>query len=388
MRGAFKVAAAIVLCAAAPTAASAQCTVSGPDSMCAGQSVELCAAEGTSEWTWTGPGGVLLGSSRCISVSAPGTYRVRLFDGDNGLFFTCERTVSVASCDTTPPPPPPPPPSSGPSCPRSAAWWWKQCAASPHPASITAERFASLSACADARSFAIDAKAGAAMCEVLERKGPLGDVRTRALRQFAALQMNLCAREQGMQDGRGGFGLDAAGTTSGLPGVADGTTLSAWASAADAELTALGSRSLRERSVKRAYRKLRVQAFLLNHGRGLARTCSQTASSREVDDEPEASISFEADEAGLVVERITPNPSRGAVRIAWSLPVDAEVELSVVDIAGRTVRELVRGHQAAGSREFVWDGAAADGRPLRSGAYFVRGRVAGESVQARLVLVR
>ncbi len=382
MRGVSRAVAVVVLSAAAPAIARAQCTVMGPDTLCAGQSVQLCGQSGPNEWTWTGPGGEALGVERCITVTAPGTYTLRQFDGDNGLFWTCEKTVVAGACD----PPPPPPPSVA--CPRTAAWWWRQCRASGNSTpAIPPSAFASLAACADARSSAIDAKVGLAMCDVIERLGHRGNVRTRALRQFAAMQLNLCAREQGVPDQRGiGFGLDGSTAIVGLPGVPDGTLLASWVAATDAELTDLGSRSLRDRVVKRAYQRLRMQAFALNHGRGLGRACADSPTSREPDDEPE--LSFEDGGEVLVIESLTPNPARGAVRIAWSLPQAADVELSLVDIAGRTVRELVRGPQPAGSRELVWDGAAADGRPLRSGAYFVHGRVGGEVVQARLVLVR
>jgi len=375
--------AVLVLSTAAPTIARAQCTVVGPDTLCTGQSVELCGQSGPNEWTWTGPAGEALGNERCITVSAPGTYTLRQFDGDNGLFFTCQRTLVAASCD-----PPPPPPPSGAACPRSAAWWWRQCRASGSGSpTLSPSAFASLAACADARSSAIDAKSGLAMCDVIERLGHRGDVRTRALRQFAAMQLNLCAREQGVPDQRGGvFGLDGATAIVGLPGVTDGTSIASWVAATDAELTGLESRSLRDRAVKRAYQRLRAQAFALNHGRGLGRTCANAPTAREPDDEPE--LTHEGGDGRLVIESLTPNPSRGVVRIAWSLPSAADVELSVVDIAGRTVRELVRGPQNAGAREIVWDGAASDGRPLRTGAYFVHGRVGSEVVRARLVLVR
>lgn len=379
----IQTAAALALCAAAPGLAQAQCSVTGPDSVCPSQPADLCGDPGNNQWTWTGPNGEALGSARCIQVTAPGTYTLRQFDADNGLMFTCQRTLAAAECDSTPPPP-----STGPSCPRTAAWWWRQCRTTESRPGLSPGAFASAASCADARSNSIDAKAGAAMCEVIAPQGRSGTPRSRALRQFAVVQLNLCARAQSMPDTRGNaVGLDPGAALVGVPGVADGTTLGAWASSVDAELGSLAKASVRDRSAQRAYRRIRMQAYMINHGRGSGSPCGATPMSNEPDDEPELSTS-EMSDAGLVIERITPNPSRGAVRIAFSLPQGADVQLSVVDIAGRIVRELTSGQHPAGSGALVWDGTAEDGRPLRSGAYFVHGRVDGEAVQARMVLVR
>ena len=384
MRLAWQAGAALVLGVAAPGMAMAQCTVVGPDSVCAGSTIELCGQDGPHLWQWFGPSGAAIGETRCISVGEPGLYTLRWFDGDNGLWFTCQQSVRAGDCDAPPPPPP-----SGEECPRSAAWWWRQCASSGGSVSLSGASFAAAAVCADARSAAVDAKGGAAMCEVIARPGRTADIRTRALRQFAVLQLNLCAREQGLTDARGNrIGLDAASLTAGLPGVADGTRVSDWAALAEAELQSLASRSLRERAVRRAYQRLRMQARLINVGRSGATPCGASPMGSEPDDEPELAFAAEGEAPALAIERLSPNPSRGAVRISWSLSAASEVELSVVDIAGRTVRELVRGGRSAGAHELVWDGAGEDGRPLRAGAYFVRGRVGDERVQARLMLVR
>ena len=380
----IQTAAAIALCAAAPGLAQAQCSVTGPDSVCPSQPADLCGDPGNNQWTWTGPSGEALGSARCIQVTAPGTYTLRQFDADNGLMFTCQRTLAAAVCDTTPPPP-----STGPSCPRTAAWWWRQCRTAESRPSLSPGAFAAAASCADARSNAIDAKAGAAMCELIAPQGRTGTPRSRALRQFAVVQLNLCARAQGMPDSRGNaVGLDPGVLLVSVPGVAGGTTLGAWAASVDAELGSLAKASVRDRSARRAYQRIRMQAYLINHGRGCGSPCGATPMSNEPDDEPEESMLMQTSDAGLVIEGIAPNPSRGPVRIRWSLPRAADVSLAVVDIAGRTVRELASGQHSAGSNDLVWDGTADDGRVLRSGAYFVHGRVDGEVVQARMVLVR
>ncbi len=67
-----------------------------------------------------------------------------------------------------------------------------------------------------------------------------------------------------------------------------------------------------------------------------------------------------------------PNPAGGATRISWGIDRAGRVDLSVYDVAGRRVRNLVRGRFGAGSHTARWDGRDAHGRRVASGVYFVR----------------
>ncbi len=80
----------------------------------------------------------------------------------------------------------------------------------------------------------------------------------------------------------------------------------------------------------------------------------------------------------------SPNPSRGDVRFALALPRDAEVTLTVYDVAGRQVGEPVTGRLPAGYHQLLWS-APSD----HSGVYFGLLRVDGEvKGERRVVLVR
>jgi len=74
----------------------------------------------------------------------------------------------------------------------------------------------------------------------------------------------------------------------------------------------------------------------------------------------------------------SPNPSRGDVRLAYSLAKGASVDLGIFDLQGRRVRELVSGWHEAGAAQARWDGARKDGARVANGTYFARLRVAGE----------
>lgn len=86
-----------------------------------------------------------------------------------------------------------------------------------------------------------------------------------------------------------------------------------------------------------------------------------------------------------------PNPTRAQAMLAFELPREGEVEVQVIDLAGRVVQSLLPGRLPAGSHTLDWQPRAADGRPLARGVYFARLMLSGdagtESRQQRIVLV-
>jgi len=67
-----------------------------------------------------------------------------------------------------------------------------------------------------------------------------------------------------------------------------------------------------------------------------------------------------------------PNPFNREVTIEFDLVEAGDARLSVYDLAGRRVADLLDRHLQSGSNEAVWDGNDSDGQPLPSGIYWVR----------------
>ncbi len=82
----------------------------------------------------------------------------------------------------------------------------------------------------------------------------------------------------------------------------------------------------------------------------------------------------------------TPNPIRDSGRVEVRMEQPGTLDLEVIDAAGRNVRTLVEGPVSAGIHAVAWDGNDAQGKPVASGAYFVRA-VAGRDRAERTVLV-
>lgn len=83
-----------------------------------------------------------------------------------------------------------------------------------------------------------------------------------------------------------------------------------------------------------------------------------------------------------------PNPFNPQTRIVFALPSAQSVRLTVYDIQGHVVEQLVAGALAAGAHEIVWQGRDARGRPAPSGLYLYRLVTPTESLIGRMVLAK
>ena len=378
--------AAVALCAArsAPSLAQAPCAITGPAAVCGG-AVELCGPDGDYEWAWTGPGG-FTASTRCVNVSVPGDYALRVFDRLNGLWSApCTHTLGTGS-----------PPSCGISAPSSPcagqpaqlcgptgdfdyrwtgpagfaattpcvsvstagsyslvvtdratgcasasclhdlqfvpcgsqpscprrAHFWSRQCGGGAGADFDAGPLASVAKCVDSRS-ALFAWTDAARGFC----GTLGhstemNARQRAKRHYAALLANLCAGELGLAT-RDGRSVSLD------PGAqlewGGGTvTVADWTAATDARLVRLEGASLHRREVRAAYREIAETARRVNAGRGIGPVCAKTE-----DAPPEDESALEAaDDAAAAAEetielgRPAPNPFANSTAFAYSVPAE------------------------------------------------------------------
>ena len=83
-----------------------------------------------------------------------------------------------------------------------------------------------------------------------------------------------------------------------------------------------------------------------------------------------------------------PNPFNPSTVISYSLGRPETVRLAVYDAAGRLVRTLAGGAEAAGQHQVRWDGTADDGSRAASGVYFCRLDAGTFSDTRRLTLVK
>jgi hypothetical protein len=83
-----------------------------------------------------------------------------------------------------------------------------------------------------------------------------------------------------------------------------------------------------------------------------------------------------------------PNPAPGNTVMSFSLARPGFVRITIYDVSGRLVRELVNGQRRAGVASVTWDGTNSSGARLGAGLYIVRFTASGIRESQRLVLLR
>ena len=83
-----------------------------------------------------------------------------------------------------------------------------------------------------------------------------------------------------------------------------------------------------------------------------------------------------------------PNPFNPETTIAFTLPEPGKIRLSVYNIRGRFVRELLNEFREAGEHRVVWDGRDERGYPVSSGVYFYRLSAGDITEQRKMMLLK
>ena len=88
------------------------------------------------------------------------------------------------------------------------------------------------------------------------------------------------------------------------------------------------------------------------------------------------------------VDAVRPNPFRSGTSIEFTLPGTTDARLSIYDVSGRMVRELLRGPLESGPHSIQWDGLDETGARTAAGVYMIRLSGAGAKDVRRIVQVR
>jgi hypothetical protein len=73
---------------------------------------------------------------------------------------------------------------------------------------------------------------------------------------------------------------------------------------------------------------------------------------------------------GLIT--VSPNPFRGMLTIDYNLPGDSHVDVTVYDLNGTVISQLVNEDQVKGSHHISWDALNNSSKPLHGGIYILK----------------
>lgn len=83
-----------------------------------------------------------------------------------------------------------------------------------------------------------------------------------------------------------------------------------------------------------------------------------------------------------------PNPFNPSTTIAFELPVEGKVNVSIYNIRGQKVRDLVNGDFRQGFHKVIWDGIDKDNHPVSSGVYLLKLDTNNQSVIKRMIMLK
>jgi len=116
---------------------------------------------------------------------------------------------------------------------------------------------------------------------------------------------------------------------------------------------------------------------------GMSGTITVTATTGVFDEPPSVALP-----AAAALDQNLPNPFNAETVIPYTLSASGYVRLSIVNILGQSVRQLVDGTQPAGTYLTSWDGRDDKGSPVSSGVYFYRLETGTVALTRKMVVLR
>ncbi len=89
-----------------------------------------------------------------------------------------------------------------------------------------------------------------------------------------------------------------------------------------------------------------------------------------------------------VLHQNYPNPFNPTTTISFSIPKDSKVELSIYNIKGQKVKQLISDQLSTGQHSVVWDGRDENNKPVGSGIYFYKLKVGDFKRVKKMVLMK
>jgi hypothetical protein len=350
------------------------CDITGPDEFCLGSKVDLCGPDGDFLYSWTGPGG-FTAATRCITVITAGDYTLTVSNPDGSCASTCKHSLSGKTCIIN--------------CPRTVGFWGAQCAQKNNGSTkFTKLQVASIASCVDGRSsfFSWGANPFNGFCAVISNTDM--SQRVQAKRQYAGVLANICTGGLGLVANNGDHIQLSAETIVSCGGSLE--TIGDLIASVDAQLASLESKSLADASVKAAYDQIIQCMDDINNGRGIGAVCPElltlslsTAELQAADGRDPVGV------APATLFRAYPNPFANTTRLAYAVAAQGEqVSLGVYDLSGRVVKHLFDGFQTGGEHQAAWDATDMIGARVRTGMYFIRGRVGDRAVASQVMFIR
>jgi Peptidase family C25/Secretion system C-terminal sorting domain len=83
-----------------------------------------------------------------------------------------------------------------------------------------------------------------------------------------------------------------------------------------------------------------------------------------------------------------PNPFNPSTTISYSLPIDSTVNISIYNMKGQLVKQLLNESRSAGTHSAFWDGENMNGSNTSGGVYLYRVQTSEKTISKKMVLLK
>ena len=82
-----------------------------------------------------------------------------------------------------------------------------------------------------------------------------------------------------------------------------------------------------------------------------------------------------------------PNPFNPTTTISYNLIEDSNVKLSIYNLKGQRIKQLVDDYLLAGQHSMAWDGTDNTGKPVSSGIYLYKLKAGGRYTSTKKMIL-
>lgn len=90
----------------------------------------------------------------------------------------------------------------------------------------------------------------------------------------------------------------------------------------------------------------------------------------------------------IILNNNYPNPFNPETNISFSIPLDQKVKLTIYNLKGQKVKELINGQIVAGTHSVVWNGKDNNGKQVGSGLFFFKLKTDNKEISKKMLLLK
>ena len=89
-----------------------------------------------------------------------------------------------------------------------------------------------------------------------------------------------------------------------------------------------------------------------------------------------------------VLHQNFPNPFNPTTNITYELPISSRVKITIYDLLGNKVKQLVNNRQSSGNKSIIWNAKNENNKKVSAGVYIYSIETSGFKSSKKMLLLR